>query len=165
MDGAQKPSNPYFIKGKVFPLHTLKVYRGHTDIAPPILDLNTSWRWVVNLISQPLYSWGRIPVSEDGWAPGHVWTFWRNLLAPTRIRTPDCPTHCLVTIQSVLSCLPSSLNFPVSNVSPSERAAGETWFGKQPFNEPTFLKVHCESTQFIEFWQESSAGRQRSLYH
>jgi len=76
MDGAQKPSNPYFLKGKVFPLHTMKLYRGCTGIAAPILDLDTSWRWVVNLMSQPLYSQVRTAVPKAEWAPEHIWTFW-----------------------------------------------------------------------------------------
>ena len=83
----------------------------------------------------------------------HVWTFWRRekFLAPNRIRTPDRPADCLVTIPSMLFCLQSSPYFHVSNVCPSERAAGETWFGQQPFIEPVLLQVHCESTAFVEF--------------
>jgi len=31
-------------------------------------------------------------VQEDGWAPGPVWTG-VEILAPTRIRSPECPSR------------------------------------------------------------------------
>jgi len=43
----------------------------------------------------PLFTPGKDPLSivqEVGWAPGPVWTGAENL-APTRIRSPDCPTR------------------------------------------------------------------------
>lgn len=91
MDGAQKPSNPFFIKVNVFPLHTVKVYRGCTGTAPLILDLDTCWRWVVNLMPQPLYPWVRTPVPEAEWAPEHVWTVWsrEKISCPYRNSNPQ----------------------------------------------------------------------------
>jgi hypothetical protein len=44
---------------------------------------------------QLLFTPGKDPVpivEEAGWAPGPVWTGAENL-APTRIRSPDCPAH------------------------------------------------------------------------
>ena len=75
----------------------------------------------------------------------------KKFLAPTGIRTLDPPALCLVAVPSMLSWLQSLLYFHVSNVRSSERAAGETWFGKQPFIEPVLLQVHRESAPFIEF--------------
>ena len=46
-------------EGKVFPAHTMKAYRGNRSIAPLILNLSTSWKWVVISTSQPLYHWER----------------------------------------------------------------------------------------------------------
>lgn len=119
MDRAQKPSNPYFIKGKDFPLHTVKVYRGCRDTAPLILDLDTCWRWVVNLMSQLLYSWVRSLVPEAEWAPEHVWTFcsrekiscpYRNSNPQTSSSLPSRCTVCAVlapifTLFSCFKCL------------------------------------------------------------
>ena len=42
MNGPQKPSSRCFIKAKIFPVHTLKVYKGCTDVAPFILYFDTS---------------------------------------------------------------------------------------------------------------------------
>jgi hypothetical protein len=50
------------VKGKVFPVHAMRVYRGSRGIAPTILNLGTRWRWVVNFTPRPLYSWERTPV-------------------------------------------------------------------------------------------------------
>ena len=51
--------------------------------------------WVVNATPQPLYPQERdtVPsVQEAGWAPGPVWRGKENL-APTGIRSPDCPAR------------------------------------------------------------------------
>jgi hypothetical protein len=42
-------------KGKLLPVHTMKIYSGCRGIAPLILNLGTRWRWVVNLAIRPLY--------------------------------------------------------------------------------------------------------------
>jgi hypothetical protein len=107
-----------------------------------------------NFMPQLLYSWGRTLVPKAGWAPELVWTFWRRekFLCPTGIRTLDRPAHSLVAVLPMLPCFLILILFLyVSNVCPSERAAGETWFSEQPFNEPVLLQVHCESTPFIQF--------------
>jgi hypothetical protein len=75
-----------------------------------------SW-WVVNLMPQLLYSWGRAPVPKVKWAPEHVWMFWgrKYVLSLPELEPPDHPAHCLVAILSMLSWLHSSLYFHVSN--------------------------------------------------
>jgi hypothetical protein len=49
-------------RGKAFPIHATKTYRGNESIALLILYLGTWWRWVVNFTPQPLFpgkeSWG-----------------------------------------------------------------------------------------------------------
>jgi len=37
-----------------FPVQTIKAYRGSRGKAPFILNLGTSWRWVVNVTPRPL---------------------------------------------------------------------------------------------------------------
>jgi hypothetical protein len=41
--------------------HAMKTYWGIWSIAPRILDLGTSWRWVVSFTPLPLYPQGEIP--------------------------------------------------------------------------------------------------------
>ena len=51
--------------------------------------------WGVSVTPLPLFTPGKDPVpivQEAGWAPGPVWTISENL-APTGIRSPDCPVH------------------------------------------------------------------------
>jgi hypothetical protein len=38
-----------YLRGKVFPVNGVKAYRGRRVIFPLILNLDTEWRWVVNL--------------------------------------------------------------------------------------------------------------------
>jgi len=50
-----------------------------------------------------------VPVAlEDGWAPQLAWTIWRRgrSLSCTRILSPDCLAHSLVTVLTVLLQLP-----------------------------------------------------------
>jgi len=42
-----------------FSLHAMKVQRGIVGIVPFI---GTRWRWVVSLMSQLLYAWGKTPL-------------------------------------------------------------------------------------------------------
>jgi len=54
------PSVPYgerTSKGTIFSLHARKASRGHTHIAPVILNLSTSYRYVVTFTPKPLYAW------------------------------------------------------------------------------------------------------------
>jgi len=43
------------VKGRAVPLHTMKAYGGIRGIAPLILDLSTTWRFVVQFTPWPLY--------------------------------------------------------------------------------------------------------------
>jgi len=41
-----------------------------------MLNLSARWRWVINAMSQLLYSWEGAPVTivqKDGWASGPAW--------------------------------------------------------------------------------------------
>jgi hypothetical protein len=62
-------------KGKVAPVlstehHPMKAYWGSGDIAPPILDLDTRWRWVVRFTPRPIYL--RESVTDTHWIGGWV---------------------------------------------------------------------------------------------
>jgi hypothetical protein len=46
----------FSIKGKVVPVHTVKVYRANKGIATLILNLSTRQRGMVNFTLRPLYS-------------------------------------------------------------------------------------------------------------
>jgi hypothetical protein len=46
----------------VVPVYPMKTYRGNRGRAPLILNLGTSWRWVVNITPQPLYPPERDPI-------------------------------------------------------------------------------------------------------
>ena len=55
--------------------------RGSRGTAPNHSQSGARWRWVVNATPRPLYPWERDPVpivQEAGWAPGPVWTAWKN---------------------------------------------------------------------------------------
>jgi len=102
-------NEPISTESQVFPILSMKAYRGSSGKLPRILNLDTGWWCVVNIIPRPIYFRGKKPpVSIDWkaeWVPDPVWTFWRRdkLLTPGRIRTPDC--HCLVTTLITLSRL------------------------------------------------------------
>ena len=40
------------VKGKVLPVHTMNAFRMSRGTAPPILNLDTKWRWVVSVTPQ-----------------------------------------------------------------------------------------------------------------
>jgi hypothetical protein len=67
---------------------------GGRGIALHSLDISTRRGWVA--APRPSrFTPGKDPVPivwEAGWSPGPVWTCVKNL-APTRIRSPDCPAH------------------------------------------------------------------------
>jgi len=64
-------SSHYKQNGKVV-LHSMKAYRRSRGSALLNLNLGAIWRWVVNVMLQPIYAWEIIPVSteqEAGWVP------------------------------------------------------------------------------------------------
>lgn len=68
-------------KGKVIPVHTMKVYNGRRGTAPHIRNLPARWRWVVNITLQRLYAWEGTPVPvalKAGWTLELVRTIWRS---------------------------------------------------------------------------------------
>jgi len=61
----------------VVAVHAMKAERESKGTAVLILNLDTRWRWVVNLTPDPLYSRERCPVSfemQAGWAADPVST-------------------------------------------------------------------------------------------
>jgi len=46
-------------KGTMFSFYATKASRGHRHIAPVILNLSTSFRYVATSIPKPLYPWGK----------------------------------------------------------------------------------------------------------
>lgn len=47
------------MKGKVVPVNAMKAYKWSGGIAPLILSFGSRWKWMVSLMLQPLYAWGR----------------------------------------------------------------------------------------------------------
>ena len=66
---------------------------GSRGITPLILNVGSTWRWVVNFKPLPLYPWKGIPV--PGWAPEQVWAVLEKekSFTPTGIRSPDHPVR------------------------------------------------------------------------
>jgi len=61
---------PFVPSGKVkryaaVPVHAMEVYRRSRGIAPLILYLGSSSRWVVSFTFPPLCTWERTPLSID----------------------------------------------------------------------------------------------------
>jgi hypothetical protein len=55
----------------------MKVYMGNRGIAPLIINLGPSWRWVVNVTPRLLYPQERtvVPIEmEADWVQEQVWT-------------------------------------------------------------------------------------------
>jgi len=52
------------LKGKVVRVHAMKA-DGSRGIAPLILNLDTGWRWVVNITTHPLHPHESIPLSTE----------------------------------------------------------------------------------------------------
>ena len=70
-------------------------HRESRGIALLFLDHGTRRGWGISVTPRPLFTSGKDPVpivEEAGWAPGPVWTGAENL-APTLIRSPDCPAR------------------------------------------------------------------------
>ena len=65
------------LNSKAVIIHGMKSYRGSRVMAPLILNLDTTWRWVVQFTRRPLYL--RVPNEyQASWATGHVWSYWRR---------------------------------------------------------------------------------------
>jgi hypothetical protein len=99
---AKKSDTPIFVL-------VMAAYRNR-GIAPLILNLNASWRWVVNITSRPFYPLERstVPINQEtGWAPEGVWTFSENrkYFFPAGIRYRDHPATGLVTTLTELFLL------------------------------------------------------------
>jgi len=83
---------------KSTPVQALRLCTGRTahsgsrGIALPFLDHRTRRGWGVSVTPRPLFTPGKEPVQEAGWAPGPVWTGAENL-APTGIRSQDRPAR------------------------------------------------------------------------
>jgi hypothetical protein len=77
---------------------------GSGCVGPHFLDLDTTLRWVVSFMPQPLYFQGKsppVPIGlEAGWAPESVWTTWRR---QNSLPYQDSNSNPLV-VQPVASC-------------------------------------------------------------
>ena len=81
----------------------MKVCSRSRGIAPLILHLASSSRWVVSVILPPLCAWERILLSVElktEWVPESVETVLekRKSLIPTGIRTPDRAARSQVSV-------------------------------------------------------------------
>jgi hypothetical protein len=86
-------------KGKIVPVHTMKVHNGRRGTTPHIRTLRARWRWAVNITLQLLYAWEGTPVPvavKAGWTPELV-------PSSAKIQTTDCPVCILVTTGTLLS--------------------------------------------------------------
>jgi hypothetical protein len=84
------------VSSKRFPSYALRledVWSGCIDLR--ILDLGTSWTWVVSFTPRPLYPQGESPCTHwiGGWvAPKQAWTLWRGEKScPYRDPNSDAP--------------------------------------------------------------------------
>ena len=73
--GFTNPQRQATSKSKVFPVHTMKAFRGNRSVGPFILGLGTSGgeRWTSR--SGP-FILGK--EQEAGWTPESIWAFWRR---------------------------------------------------------------------------------------
>lgn len=77
---------PADVKGKVFPLHSMRAYRGRRCVAP-LVRISALKRWEVHFIPRLLYQGGKSAGyrCNRGWVvPEPVWTVWwrEKCLAP-----------------------------------------------------------------------------------
>ena len=91
--------NPFTVYSNigVGSVHAMKTYRDSIVTAPLILNLSSRWGSVVTIMPWLLDPWRR---TLAGWVPGTSGHFLKRerALDPTRIQTPHCPAHSLVTI-------------------------------------------------------------------
>jgi hypothetical protein len=80
-------------KGKVVPIHVMWAYRESRSIAPLILNLDSSWRWVVSFTTHSLYPQEIYRCSKNSMLDGLQSQSWRleegKSLVPVWIRTLD----------------------------------------------------------------------------
>jgi hypothetical protein len=128
-------------------------YRGSRGIALPFLDHGTRREWGVSVTPQPLFTPGKdtVPiVQEAGWAPGPVSTGAENL-APTGIRSPDCPARSSVAIPTEL---PDPQQKWVPGTFPGGIKAASQCIGL------TTLLSSCADC--LEFWESQPPGTLRA---
>jgi hypothetical protein len=92
-------------KNKVFFVHAMKAYRGRTGIDPPILNLGTRWRWVVNVTTHPRHIRYKTlyPLNwRVSGAQRRSGRFGEKSLASTGIPTPGHPARCLVAVLTTI---------------------------------------------------------------
>jgi hypothetical protein len=84
-------------KAKDFPHHAMQTNRGRGGLAVPICNLDTRWRWMINIALPPEGTPVAIAL-EAGWAPELICTFLKRekSLVCTEIRTPDSTAPNLV---------------------------------------------------------------------
>lgn len=86
-----------------WPRHEKKKYRWRRGIAPPILNLSTRRKWVVNFTPRPFSprEGTAVLIEQDtGWASSRWGRFWRReiCLASPGIPTSDRPARSLVAM-------------------------------------------------------------------
>jgi len=133
----------------VIAVHAMKAYRGCRGMAPRIVNLGTSWRWVVNFMPRLLFSIERPPISitwEAGWAPEPVWTFLGKdkYIAPTGIRIVDSSARNLVIISTKWG---ERAGILMRNVTPFRMEGRTKLHGVMPpntewYSQSGYLKSH-----------------------
>jgi hypothetical protein len=90
----------YQVNGKVIPGHATKAYRNSRSIAPPILNLDTRWRWVASFTPRKLHP--RKIITGTHWIGG--WVGPRAGLDAIGNQTP-IPIQQTTLHQSLFLCL------------------------------------------------------------
>jgi len=93
---------PADVKGKIFPLHSMRAYRGRRCVAP-LVRISALRRWEVHFILRLLYHGGKSAVCRcnrglGGPRAGMDYLVKRKMTCTCCIRTPDRPARRLAAI-------------------------------------------------------------------
>jgi hypothetical protein len=143
-----------------------RAQRGSRGIALHILDLG-AWRgWVVSTTPRPLYPRERpVPIiQEAGWAPGPVWTCAENL-APTGIRSPDCPAHSqsLYRLSYSAHCGTVNRDVRISCIFPLSSRDGRYLTLMKPFRSLIEILHHMNKVTFDAYCPSNRTWVAQSL--
>lgn len=97
-------------KGTIFSLHATKASRGHRRIAPVILNLSTSYRYVTTFTPKPFYPWEKTMVAIQLEASLDILEK-KNISCTYQGSNPNHPACSLVITSSPVSRLRGEYRF------------------------------------------------------